>query len=102
MELHKSIVSRRGSSNRSLYCKVIPKPNVLCYWIFIIKLYGENVIAIDVKSYCKLFVEDVFSPSLIFKVFCMKLWSLSDYVLLCRLHCIFNCSVTCHISLPYM
>ena len=43
------------------------------------------MIAIDVKSYCKLFVEDMFSPSLIFKVFCMKLWPLSDYVLLCRL-----------------
>ena len=50
-----------------------------CHWIFRIKLYGENVITIDVKSYWQLFVEEVFNPFYIFQAFSVILWSLDDY-----------------------
>ncbi|XP_023726909.1 probable cation-transporting ATPase 13A3 isoform X2 [Cryptotermes secundus] len=44
-----------------------------------IQLYGENVITINVKSYGRLFIEEVFNPFYIFQVFSVILWSLDDY-----------------------
>jgi len=98
-KLHQSIVSRRDSSNRSLYCKVIPKQNVFykCHW-FSGSHYGENVNRINIKLYWQLFVEQVFNPFRIFQAFSVILWSLGDYYLLCRLQCIFYCCVSCHFS----
>jgi hypothetical protein len=50
-----------------------------CRWIFRIKLFGENVITVNVKSYWRLFVEEVFNPFYIFQAFSVILWSLDDY-----------------------
>ena len=44
-----------------------------------VQLYGENVITVNVKSYWRLFVEEVFNPFYIFQAFSVTLWSLDDY-----------------------
>jgi cation-transporting ATPase 13A3/4/5 len=37
------------------------------------------VITVNVKSYWRLFIEEVFNPFYIFQVFSVILWSLDDY-----------------------
>jgi cation-transporting ATPase 13A3/4/5 len=37
------------------------------------------VIVVNVKSYWRLFIEEVFNPFYIFQVFSVILWSLDDY-----------------------
>ncbi|XP_021926839.1 probable cation-transporting ATPase 13A3 isoform X2 [Zootermopsis nevadensis] len=45
-----------------------------------IQLHGENMIIINVKSYWRLFIEEVFNPFYIFQVFSVILWSLDEYL----------------------
>ncbi|KAK2177445.1 hypothetical protein NP493_592g01064 [Ridgeia piscesae] len=42
-------------------------------------LYGENSIDVKVKSYSRLFVEEVLNPFYIFQICSVILWSLDDY-----------------------
>ena len=42
-------------------------------------IYGENSIEIEVKSYLKLFIEEVLNPFYVFQVFSIILWSADDY-----------------------
>lgn len=44
-----------------------------------LKLYGPNVIHIEVKSYLQLFVEEVFNPFYLFQIFSIVLWSCDEY-----------------------
>ncbi|KAJ9581482.1 hypothetical protein L9F63_023340, partial [Diploptera punctata] len=41
--------------------------------------WGKNLITINVKSYWKLFIEEVFNPFYIFQAFSVTLWSLDEY-----------------------
>ncbi|XP_076330164.1 polyamine-transporting ATPase 13A3-like isoform X3 [Tachypleus tridentatus] len=43
------------------------------------EIYGENTIDIEVKSYWKLFIEEVLNPFYIFQIASMILWSLDNY-----------------------
>ena len=43
------------------------------------KLYGPNKIEIEVKSYWRLFIDEVFNPFYVFQVFSIILWCLDDY-----------------------
>ncbi|XP_048484806.1 polyamine-transporting ATPase 13A3 isoform X7 [Plutella xylostella] len=45
----------------------------------LIKLYGPNSVEVEVKSYWKLFVDEVFNPFYLFQVFSIILWSLDEY-----------------------
>ncbi|KOB74466.1 putative ATPase type 13A3, partial [Operophtera brumata] len=45
----------------------------------LIKLYGPNSVVVAVKSYWKLFVEEVFNPFYLFQVFSIILWSMDEY-----------------------
>ncbi|CAG9785123.1 unnamed protein product [Diatraea saccharalis] len=45
----------------------------------LIKLYGNNSVEVEVKSYWTLFVEEVFNPFYLFQVFSIILWSLDEY-----------------------
>ena len=42
-------------------------------------LFGENSIEIEVKSYLKLFIEEVLNPFYIFQIFSVVLWLCDDY-----------------------
>jgi len=42
-------------------------------------LHGENSIEIEVKTYLKLFIEEVLNPFYVFQIFSIILWSLDDY-----------------------
>lgn len=42
-------------------------------------VYGENTINVDVKSYWRLFIEEVLNPFYIFQIASITLWSLDDY-----------------------
>ncbi|GLV35836.1 anne boleyn [Carabus blaptoides fortunei] len=44
-----------------------------------LKLYGPNVIRIEVKSYLQLFVQEVFNPFYLFQIFSITLWSCDEY-----------------------
>ncbi|XP_066257174.1 polyamine-transporting ATPase 13A3-like [Euwallacea similis] len=44
-------------------------------------LYGPNKIEVEIKSYWKLFIEEVFNPFYVFQVFSVILWCLDDYLL---------------------
>ncbi|KAJ3657587.1 hypothetical protein Zmor_009376 [Zophobas morio] len=44
-----------------------------------LKLYGPNKIEIEVKSYWRLFIDEVFNPFYVFQVFSIILWCLDDY-----------------------
>ncbi|CAH2236992.1 jg9485 [Pararge aegeria aegeria] len=45
----------------------------------LIKLYGNNSVEVEVKSYWTLFVNEVFNPFYLFQVFSIVLWSLDEY-----------------------
>lgn len=44
-----------------------------------LKLYGFNAITIDVKSYFKLLIDEVFNPFYLFQIFSITLWSVDQY-----------------------
>ncbi|KAG8231344.1 hypothetical protein J437_LFUL012254 [Ladona fulva] len=45
----------------------------------LLKLYGENLIEVEVKSYGRLFVEELFHPFYLFQIFSVILWGLDEY-----------------------
>ncbi|XP_013188723.1 polyamine-transporting ATPase 13A3 [Amyelois transitella] len=45
----------------------------------LIKLYGDNSVEVEVKSYWTLFVNEVFNPFYLFQIFSIILWSLDEY-----------------------
>ncbi|ELU12635.1 hypothetical protein CAPTEDRAFT_90245 [Capitella teleta] len=47
--------------------------------VFKILLFGENSIHIEVKSYFKLFIEEVLNPFYIFQICSVTLWALDNY-----------------------
>lgn len=46
------------------------------HWL---QYYGSNEIWVDVKSYWRLFVDEIVNPFYLFQVFSITLWSLDDY-----------------------
>ncbi|CAD5112652.1 DgyrCDS1867 [Dimorphilus gyrociliatus] len=44
-----------------------------------LRVFGENRIKIDVKSYFKLFIEEVLNPFYIFQIFSISLWMADEY-----------------------
>ncbi|KAL1509672.1 hypothetical protein ABEB36_004378 [Hypothenemus hampei] len=44
-------------------------------------LYGPNKIEIEIKSYWKLFIEEIFNPFYIFQIFSIILWCMDDYLI---------------------
>ncbi|XP_050298964.1 polyamine-transporting ATPase 13A3-like isoform X2 [Anthonomus grandis grandis] len=44
------------------------------------KLYGPNKIEVEVKSYWKLFLEEIFNPFYLFQAFSIALWYFDDYI----------------------
>jgi predicted P-type ATPase len=44
-----------------------------------LKLYGHNKIEIEVKSYWRLFIDEVFNPFYVFQAFSMTLWCFDHY-----------------------
>lgn len=47
----------------------------------LLKLYGFNTIEVQVKSYYRLFIEEVFHPFYIFQAFSVILWFFDDYMI---------------------
>ncbi|CAH2075248.1 unnamed protein product, partial [Iphiclides podalirius] len=45
----------------------------------LIKLYGDNSVEVEVKSYWALFTNEVFNPFYLFQIFSIVLWSLDEY-----------------------
>ncbi|XP_015834823.1 polyamine-transporting ATPase 13A3 isoform X2 [Tribolium castaneum] len=48
-------------------------------YVDLLKLYGSNKIEIEVKSYWRLFVDEVFNPFYVFQAFSMTLWCFDHY-----------------------
>ncbi|XP_044255627.1 polyamine-transporting ATPase 13A3-like isoform X1 [Tribolium madens] len=48
-------------------------------YVDLLKLYGLNKIEIEVKSYWRLFVDEVFNPFYVFQAFSMTLWCFDHY-----------------------
>ena len=46
-----------------------------------LKYYGENSIRVQVKSYVRLFFEEVLTPFYIFQIMACTLWFIDDYTL---------------------
>lgn len=47
---------------------------------FRLQLYGPNKIEVEIKSYWRLFVEEVFNPFYMFQAFSVTLWLFDDYI----------------------
>ncbi|XP_072940541.1 polyamine-transporting ATPase 13A3-like isoform X2 [Epargyreus clarus] len=45
----------------------------------LLKLYGQNSVEVEIKSYWTLFVDEVFNPFYLFQLFSIILWSLDEY-----------------------
>ncbi|CAH0562025.1 unnamed protein product [Brassicogethes aeneus] len=50
-------------------------------YIDLYKLFGPNKISVKIKSYWKLFFDEVFNPFYIFQVFSVVLWCVDDYMI---------------------
>ncbi|RZC41797.1 cation-transporting ATPase 13A3, partial [Asbolus verrucosus] len=48
-------------------------------YVDLLKLYGHNKLEIKVKSYWRLFIDEIFNPFYIFQAFSIILWSFDDY-----------------------
>ena len=47
--------------------------------IFSLKYYGQNSIEVEVKSYGRLFVEEILTPFYIFQILACALWMVDQY-----------------------
>lgn len=47
----------------------------------LLKLYGPNKISVEVKSYWRLFIEEVFNPFYLFQAFSVVLWMCDEYMI---------------------
>ncbi|XP_071454633.1 polyamine-transporting ATPase 13A3-like isoform X2 [Hetaerina americana] len=45
----------------------------------LLRLYGENIIDVEVKSYGRLFLEEIFHPFYLFQIGSVTLWALDEY-----------------------
>ena len=56
------------------------------------KFYGDNSIEVKVKSYVRLFFEEILTPFYIFQIMACALWIVDDYYLYAG--CIIGISLT--------
>lgn len=62
-----------------LICKKILGIFIVLKVFLRLKLYGQNKIEIEVKSYWRLFIDEVFNPFYVFQAFSITLWCFDHY-----------------------
>lgn len=76
----------KASQNQNLMnCKyLVEKTNInqiIPQFDYRLKLYGPNSITVEIKSYWKLFFEEILSPFYIFQIFSVLLWCFDEYLI---------------------
>jgi len=56
-----------------------------------LELYGYNTMAVDVKSYWRLLVDEVLNPFYLFEIFSCVVWTVDEYIIYAG--CIFVVSI---------
>lgn len=60
-------------------------------YTFRLELYGYNTMAVDVKSYWRLLIDEVLNPFYLFEVFSCVVWTVDEYIIYAG--CIFVVSI---------